>query len=1183
MLHIHRAERSDRLVGALADVLREPLADPLATEVVAVHSRGIERWIAQELATRLGVGSRGADGVAANIDFPFPMRLVGDVLATTTGTDPDEDPWHPDRLVWSLLELVATTEVAPASLGPLAAHLGDAGGPSNRRFAALRHVADLFDRYGVHRPEMLRAWLHERDVGADGEPLRPDLVWQPRLWRAVNAYVGRPSPAQRLARCVEVLRSTPRTVELPERIALFGLTAIPASSVEVLEALALHRDVHLLLLHSSPVLWDAIRERTDGATLPLREHDPTREAARHPIVRSWGRDAREMQLVLSSGDRASAPSMAPRVEPERRSAGGSQPLTLLGRLQRDIVEDRPLPALGAERPALDEHDRSVQIHGCHGRTRQVEVLRDAVLHALADDPTLEPRDIIVMCPDIEDFAPLIEAVFGAQAVADDDRPGRPDLRVRLADRSIRRTNPLLRVVADLLDLADGRLTASEVLDLATREPVRDRFGFDDDAVERLEAWVADLNVRWGIDGAHRAEHDLPPIDANSWRAGLDRLLLGVAMADEEFRLVGDTAPYDGIEGTDVDLGGRFVEFVERLADAVASLRAGQPIGAWRGAITAVADALTATRFETRWQRVQLANVLDDVVAEASRDGVPSAVPLSLAEVRSLLADRLAGRPSRAGQRTGDLVVCTLVPMRSVPHRLVCLLGLDDESFPRRSISDSDDLVDRAPRVGDRDPRSEDRQLLLDAVLAATEQLIVTYRARDERTNEPRPPAVPLGELCDVIDRSVRTSDGGPASERITIHHPLQPFDARNYRDGMLGVPGPWSFDADGLDAARASLAEREPAPAFLTAPLTSADDADTIELRDLIAFLAHPVKAFVRTRMQVSLPSSAEEPSDAIPIDLDGLAKWEVGQRFIDAAIAGHERDHVIATLRARGVLPPGALADEDLSEITATTDSILALAADHGAKPGAGETLDVTVDLDDGRTIVGAISGVRGAVATALRYSRLGAKHRLESWVHLLAATVAQPDRDLTVVTAGRRQRGGDGASVSVLTGTSHDDARMHLQRLVALYDRGLCEPLPLPCDTALACLESILHNKPPDAYATKRWEATPYRSWSENADDYHVLAFGRALPFADLARRSVRDDERSDALAALVSRAALERAEWLHRKTDPPPLDLIADEAKKVEAALLSQIDQDSRLLHLAASLWHPLVSCETVKDLS
>src|SRR5262249_8721318 len=182
-----------------------------------------------------------------------------------------------------------------------------------------------------------------------------------------------------------------------------------------------------------------------------------------------------------------------------------------------------------ERAPMDRQDESIQIHACHGRVRQVEVLRDAILHLLQDEPTLEPRDVIVMCPDIETFAPLIQATFGART-SDDDEPehGLPDLRVRLADRSLRQTNPVFGVISQLLALADQRATASQLLDLAAREPVRRRFGFDDDDLARMQEWVAASGIRWGFDAEHRAPFKLGGLEANTWRAGLDRILVGVA-------------------------------------------------------------------------------------------------------------------------------------------------------------------------------------------------------------------------------------------------------------------------------------------------------------------------------------------------------------------------------------------------------------------------------------------------------------------------------------------------------------------------------------------------------------------------------------------------------------------------------------------------------------------------------
>jgi exodeoxyribonuclease V gamma subunit len=299
------------------------------------------------------------------------------------------------------------------------------------------------------------------------------------------------------------------------------------------------------------------------------------------------------------------------------------------------------------------------------------------------------------------------------------------------------------VVSELLALASARVTAAQVLDVASREPVRRRFRFDDDDLARAEEWVAAACVRWGLDADHRAPYKLDALDANTWRAGLDRLLLGVAMADERQRLVGGVLPVDDVNSSDIDLAGRLAELLDRLTVALDRLTVQQPIGAWAAALTDAAAMLTATSAGDAWQTAELRHLLDDVVTEADahdpdgRDG-PDGPELTLPEIRTLLADRLRGRPTRANFRTGHLTMCTLVPMRSVPHRVVCLLGLDDGVFPRKIDVDDDDLVAADARVGDRDPRSEDRQLLLDALLAAESHLIITDSGRDERTNAERP-------------------------------------------------------------------------------------------------------------------------------------------------------------------------------------------------------------------------------------------------------------------------------------------------------------------------------------------------------------------------------------------------------------------------------------------------------------
>lgn len=1138
MLHVHRGERADRLVGALADVLAVPLSDPMAAEVVAVPTRGVERWLTQRLAARLGAAKGAFDGVCANVDFPFPGRLVGGAVAAACGLDPDVDPWRPERAVWPLLELV-DDRLAQPWLAPLAAHLGaglddddsDTGSVRrHRRFSVVRHLADLYDRYGVHRPAMVRAWAAGANVDAAGGPLADDVVWQAQLWRSLRQRVAVPSPAERLDDAAVRLVDEPALVDLPERVAAFGLTRLPASYLAVLTALAAGRDVHLFLLHPSPALWARLDGRqAELSAIRRRTAVPADALAHHPLLASWGQDAGEMQLVVGRSDAPTTTHHHP-VELE--------PASLLERLQADIHADRPPPGEPPpgqpdRRAPLAADDDSVQVHSCHGRTRQVEVMRDAILHLLAEDDTLEPRDVVIMCPDIETFAPLVHAAFAASAVDVDigDRDGAgggggrrlPDLGVRLADRSLRQTNPLLAVVAELLDLADARMTASQVLEFASREPVRRRFRLGDDDLDRLEDWVGTLGIRWGFDAAHRAPWHLDGVAANTWRAGLDRLLLGVAMSEDDCRLVGGTLPYDDVEAADIDLAGRAAELVSRLERAVATLGGPQPVAEWTRALAEAADALASAADHETWQTQQLHGLLGEVADEAVVDGARCATPITLGEVRALLADRLRGRPTRANFRTGHLTVCTLVPMRSVPHRVVGLLGLDDGAFPRQTVPDGDDLVDRDPHVGDRDARSEDRQLVLDALLAATDHLIVTYAGHDERTNTPRPPAVPVGELLDAADRTVRTGepdddgDGERAARtRVVCHHPLQPFDGRNVTRGVIRRRTPWSFDPVALDGARAARHPAEVDGAWRSAPLAD-PDGGLVALDDLVGFAQHPVRAFLRQRLGIRLADDAAEPDDALPVQLDGLTRWGVGQRLVESRLAGVTEDRSVAAERARHTLPPGKLAERSLAEVVGVVRELMAATADHVDATAEPASLDATVTLADGTPLAGTVAPVTGDVLWQVGYARLAATHRLAMWVRLLAATAACPDRPLEAVTIGRGS-GDDERVRSVRIPPLATDpdrraagARAHLAGLVDTYRRGLCEPLPLYAATSAAYAEACRAGRDPQAAARRRWESA-YKRRGEDADPAHQLVHGGSRTLAELLAERPRSGEHGD-----------------------------------------------------------------------
>jgi exodeoxyribonuclease V gamma subunit len=1058
VLHVHRAERADGLVDALRALLAAPLPDPFAAEVVAVPTRGMERWLTQRISDRLGI--------CANVEFPPPRALIGDAIATAAGVDPAADPWLPERMVWPLLDVVDAALDEPwAEL--LANHLSGSAEKRARRFATVRHLAGLFDRYALHRPALIEAWAAG---AAPGD-------WQAELWRALRERIGAPGPAERLARACERLRAEPGLLPLPPRLALFGLTRLPAGHLDVLAALAAGRDVHLFLLHPSPALWERVAATVD-APVRRREDDPTKSLAANRLLASWGHDARELQLVLAgAGEHADHHHpVAP--------AGGTLLAAIQAGVRADAMPDATVPL-----------DRSIEVHACHGRARQVEVLRDAILHLLADDPTLEPRDVIVMCPDIEAFAPLIHATFGAgEVVADDDavpealRP--PDLRVRLADRSLRQTNPILGVIGALLDLAGERLTASQLLDLADREPVRRRFRLDDRDLVRMEDWVAASGIRWGLDAEHREPFKLAAVPAGTWRVGLDRLLVGVTMTEDAQRLFEHVLPLDDVDSSAIDLAGRLAELVERVGSALDALRAPQPIGAWAEALAQAADALTATRPTDAWQRAQLQRILDDVVEQAGGH----AGDLALAEVRGLLAERIQGRPTRANFRTGHLTICTLVPMRSVPHRVVCLLGLDDGAFPRKSPRDGDDRLLDDPHVGERDPRAEDRQLLLDALMAATDRLIVTYTGNDERTNVARPPAVPVGELLDMVDRVAGAHEG------IVVRHPLHPFDTRNFERGAI-LPGrSWSFDRVTLDGARALDAERAVPGPFLAAPLPDRADP-VIELSELVRFVERPVRAFLRRRLGISVGEYEDEVDDALPVELSGLALWGVGQRVLEARLTGADaRAALLAEIR-RGTLPPGELGMPVIHRISPIVDEILA----H-VPTGPGTSLDVRLRVPGGRTLSGTVPGVVGDVLRTVTYSRVSARQRIAAWVRLLALTAAYPERPFEALTAGRAPREEDAnVTVARIPPVGAEAARAELAAVIDLYDRGMREPPPLACQTSAAYAYAGANAT---AAARVAWESD-FKVPKEDREPEHQLVHGGVVPFAALLEAPPRDDE--------------------------------------------------------------------------
>lgn len=1111
-IQLHRSDRPQRLVAQFAQLLAQRPADVFTPELVIVPARGVERWMTQQLAHTLGAtGTR--NGVCAGLRIMTPGSLVSLLV------DRDrDDPWHTDRLVWPTLQAIDEL-CGTAGFEVITHHLG-AGEPilddpraewerrarQTRRYAVARRLAGLFTAYNRERPQMVQDWEAGRDTDGFGADLAPDLVWQPPLWRRTAELVQEraglaETMLQRHQRVVAELNAGTDNLDLPDRLSFFGYTHLAAADLQLVRALGTRREVHLWLPHPSPALWEAIAGRGGRSGPPAaRADDTTAALAGHQLLATLGRDVRELQQCLEFLD----PLVRDAVPGEE---GADNRLRML---QADVRANRPPdPARVAQ-----EGDLSVQIHACHGRARQVEVLRE-ILTWLVDAPHggLQPRDILVMCPDIEHFASLLQASFGFEVVsAGDERsvrahPGQR-LRVHLADRGLGATNPLIDLAHAVVDLVSGRLTVSEVLDFAGQDVVRRKFGFDDDELAQLASWVADSGVRWGYDAPHRGEYGLGSLDSNTWAHGLDRIALGVAVAADGAGQAADLAPIDDVGSREIDLAGRFIDLVQRVKEAADAVRVGGLHGGPKGSMTVqewmrwLGDTVSdfaETDPDDRWQVAQLTRELT-AVADAAGDRTT----LRLGDIRSMLAHRWGGRPTRSNFRTGAITVCSMVPMRSVPHKAVVVLGLDDGVYPRSPIIDGDDALARTPRVGERDLRSEDRELLLDAVMAASDYFVAIYSGFDEHSGRQRPPAVPLQELIAVAQRTAT----GPTP--IVRSHPLQAFDERNFSVGAP-IPG-GTFDRPALQGALSLRGfHRHPIdrPDFVAAPLAPRPER-TVTLEELISFLQNPAREFLRRRLDVAVPRDIELPDDGLPIELDGLDKWAIGDRVLGTITGGGiPLEDALRREIVRGALPPGSLGDTAGNAIrTDITWITQDLHLDAGGDWPGRRSVDVRMELPgaDGLTVLtGVVGDVFGDDLRLYSFSRVNPRQLLGAWVQLLALTVAEPDRHHSAFLRGK-------ATTAQVRSPGVDSAKALLADLLAIRQSGMRFPMGVPPRTARLFAKfyrsALRHNAPAVAAdiamsrARGEWEGTE-RFGGENADVYWEVVLGRRSRIVELNRR--------------------------------------------------------------------------------
>lgn len=1002
MLNVYQSNRTERLVDALAQNLTRNPSGPFEPTVILTHSFGLGQWLRIAVSERLGI--------AAGITTSLPATWIWQLCQDEPGLDPKRSRSSFDTEVMTfVLTRLLDSSAAPGDHVLVHRYLGTGSERGLRAYQLAARLAALFDQYLLYRPDWMLDWERGKNH-PEGE-----LAWVAELWAELARDVAEPHRV-RLYTELESRLAAGLPASAPARLSLFGLSTLPPAQLRVFEVLARHIEVDVYFLNPCQHYWGDVSSERDQARRSIRElvrhgrplSDEDYYEVGNPVLSSMGKQGREfLEMLLDLPD---AQLHEHWDDPGKDSA--------LALLQRDILLLERGGAFLEDpgRHPISPDDQSVQIHACHSPLREVEVLYDQLQLLFDTQPDLRPHEVIVMMPSVSTYAPFVEARF------------RDHLPFSIADRVGPTDSALLISFRTLLDSANSRLTAPEVMDLLEVPLIAARYGLIEDDLATVSAWIGQSGIRWGLSGAEKARRwELPSESHNTWAFGLDRMLHGFAARAED-GLIDGVLPFD-MDGSDVRVLTALHAFVDDLTVWSERLREPRSVPEWAVTLTALIDTFYGDPDEELLDLQLIRDGLTELVSVAAQAGFDA--ELDPAPMREAL-EGLLGNPGRGGALlSGGITFASLVPMRSIPFRVVCLLGMNDGEFPRHEPAYSFDVRAGEHRAGDRSRRLDDQYLFLEAVLSARDVLYLSYRGRRITDNRAMLPSILVSELREYCESTLQTPAGPPD---LLTEHPLQPFDARYFASNprLASYQQEWQ---------RQTKAENG---TFLT-NLPAGPTQTVIELGDLVSFFRHPARYFLRTRLGVVFEDHANYLDDVEAFTLSPLDQYSLAESALANSLAGVDPAEWREQRVASGdVLPgtPGKLMLDEAwrkgAEIVSRVD--LLIEGEPFAKP-------IDLMLGDVR-LVGHVGNMFDTGRVFFRTGQVRDRQLVATWVEHLALNAETPGHVTYLV---------DNVSKQSLGRVAKDQARTLLAALLELFRASDARPPRFIPETSRTYYESI------------------------------------------------------------------------------------------------------------------------------
>ena len=1042
------------LAKNLSKLLRTPPANPLDKEIFIVQSRGMAHWISMQIARH--------NGICANAEFLFPNAFIDKFFINPLHDRPEQSLFDPMVMTWRLARILPQYINKP-EFHSLRNYLDEDTTGLKLHQIAYR-IADTFDQYLVFRPNMIFAW--ER-----GE----DRSWQAVLFRALVRETDERHRASLVKDFILALRrhkrhpfnhestwpihthdrdqhtrikKIPENQDgnkdkgqthiplknrqklLPQRISIFGISALPRFHMELFAAMAAVVEVNLFLMNPCREYWGDIVDDNSAWTQTHSLNNPQKKQdipdnAEHAFMNApvdpgnsllasmgkLGRDFFDMINEFSCEEHA-----------DFEDYSGN---TLLSCLQSDILNLREGTSDTEKERQISPNDISIQVHSCHSPMREMEVLHDQLLNVLENNPDIEPKDILVMSPDIEKYVPFIEAVFGSNSDSSTYIP------FSITDRAIKNTSETVKTFFRILELGTGHLNASEILEILEADAILHKFDLNRSDLKMISQWVKKSGIRWGINGKGRADMGLPAYEDNTWQAGLDRMLLGYAMPGKEEHIFKGIMPYDNIEGSDSAILGRFIEFTDRLFSHVHSFKELRSVVEWTKELGILIDDLFVVNEQTeRYVRI-IKNALNNLSETASAAKFHEPVGINVINLNIM---RMIERDGfNAGFISRGITFCSMLPMRSIPFKMICLIGMDNEAYPRESQTPEFDLIAKAPKPGDRSRRKDDRYLFLETLLSAREILYISYIGQDIQDNSSVPPSVLVTELIDYINKNMPSHT---VKKRLVTKHHLQAFNPEYFMDDT----DLFSYSKENCKTARMFFEQKkEPCP-FITNSVPVPDDEwKQLDINNLCLFFINPVRFLSEKRLGIFLEDDMEIIDTVEPIELNRLEEYKIRQRILNYRLKGYSHEDIFSFIRAMGLLPHGNAGKFIFNNLYTGMDNFIAKIKDLCSSPL--DPLDIKLKTGD-FSVTGRLSNIYQEHAMAYRYAEIRPEDRIKAWIHhLVLNTIKQKAYPLVSMLIGLSRK----AHNRMVCIKFHplEDAEEILKILLEIYWEGLIRPI--------------------------------------------------------------------------------------------------------------------------------------------